>query len=370
MTCWETLRVMQLHIISVLLLLFGGCAMSNDVIVESIVAPGTAENKRNTEGDVLVLNDGSLLCAWSDFYGGHGDDSGARISAVKSADGGKTWGERFTLQENIGAQNVMSVSLLRLQPGDVLFFFLLKNSRSDLDVMVRRSNDDCRTWSDPVLVTPEAGYYIMNNARAIQLKSGRILCPISFTSEVWTSSEGFRTVCYFSDDEGLTWTRGEGEVSCPKRGAMEPGLVELDDGRVLQIIRTQMGQIWSCTSSDRGNTWTEAEPWTVAAPEAPSTLVRTPDNGDFLVIYNPNVDLSAGHSGPRTPLVAALSSDEGNTWSEPRVIEADLSATYAYTSVTFAGNRALLTYYVSRKGLLSHKFKSIPLSWFRDTAAQ
>jgi Neuraminidase (sialidase) len=147
---------------------------------------------------------------------------------------------------------------------------------------------------------------------------------------------------------------------------MEPGLVELDDGRVLQIIRTQLGQIWHCHSNDGGDTWTEASPWTMAAPESPSTLARTPDRGEFLLIYNPTVRLGTDHSGPRTPLVAALSTDEGRTWSEPKAIESDLSAQYAYTSVRFHQDRALISYYVAHGGLLSLKFKSIPLSWFRE----
>ena len=71
-------------------------------------------------------------------------------------------------------------------------------------------------------------------------------------------------------------------------------------------------------------------------------------------------------SGPRTPLVAALSTDEGRTWSEPKAIEADLSAHYAYTSIRFHKDRALFSYYVARGGLLSLKFKSIPLAWFRE----
>jgi sialidase-1 len=285
---------------------------------------------------------------------------------MKSRDGGRTWSERYTLQENIGKQNVMSVSLLRLQSGEILFFFLVKNSRTDLDVVVRRSSNEGSTWSEPLLVTPEAGYYVMNNARAVQLKSGRVLCPMSYTEETWAKNENYRTVIYYSDDGGRTWKRGRGEVSCPQRGAMEPGLMELHDGRLLQIIRTQMGMIWHCYSSDGGDTWTEAAPWTVATPEAPSTLVRMPDSGDFLLIYNPTVVLGTDHSGPRTPLVAAISKDEGRNWSKPKMIESDLSAYYAYTSVTFNGDRALLTYYVARAGLLSLKFKSIPISWFRD----
>lgn len=217
-----------------------------------------------------------------------------------------------------------------------------------------------------MLITPEEGYYVMNNARVIQLRSGRILCPTAFTSQVWTQSENFRTVIYYSDDDGRTWRRGRGLVSCPKRGAMEPGLLELDDGRVLQIIRTQLGQIWHCHSSDGGDTWTDAAPWTVAAPEAPSTLVRMPEGGEFLLVYNPTVRLGTGHSGPRTPLVAALSADEGQTWWEPKAVEPDTTAHYAYTSVRFDAGRALMSYYVARSGLLSLKFKSIPLTWFRE----
>jgi sialidase-1 len=262
----------------------------------------------------------------------------------------------------------MSVSFLRDQLGGIQFFYGVKNSRTNLRFYVRRSSDEAKTWSDPVLITAEPGYHVMNNARVIQLKSGRILCPISFTSEVWTTNETFRTVACFSDDGGAHWRRGTGTVSCPKRGAMEPGLVELDDRRILQIIRTQTGRIWHCYSSDRGDTWTTPSPWSVAAPEAPSTLVRVPGDGRFLLVYNPGFSEGRDHGGRRTPLVAALSKDQGTTWSAPRMIESSPEATYAYVSVTFHKGRALLTFYHEPAETLrtSLRFKSIPLSWFAD----
>ena len=313
-----------------------------------------------------MLADGTYLLAWTDFYGGARDESAARISAVQSSDGGRTWSPRRTLQENVGKQNVMSVSLLRSTSGEILLFFLVKNSRLDLDCVVRRSNDEGVTWSEPILITPDPGYYVMNNARVVQLRSGRILCPTAFTAEVFSpAGEGFRTVVYHSDDDGRSWRRGRGLVSCPKRGAMEPGLLELKDGRVLQIIRTQLGQIWHSHSTDGGDTWSMASPWTMAAPEAPSTLAQMPDRSELLLVYNPTVRLGSDHSGPRTPLVAALSTDQEATWSEPKAIEADTTAHYAYTSIRFHDARALMTYYVERNGLVSLKFKSVPLSWLR-----
>jgi sialidase-1 len=349
-----------------LLSLFLGCASTSPIeIIEATIAPATESNRRNTEGDIVVLRGGTLFAAWSEFYGGNRDDSSARIVGSRSSDGGRTWGERYVLQENIGQQNVMSVSLIRSQSGDILMFFGVKNGPDDLHFYTRRSADDAKTWSEPVRMHDEPGYFVMNNDRVMQLRDGRLLAPMAFTEKVWTSSEAFRTVVYYSDDDGHTWTLGPAKLEAPKRGAMEPGLLEMPDGRILQIIRTQVGMIWHSYSSDRGETWSEAMPWTMAAPESPSTLIRMPDLDDLLLIYNPDVDLDAGHSGTRTPLVGAVSQDNGKTWSEPRMIEPDPDATYAYTSATVDSDRILLTYYYAKDRLYSLRFKSIPADYFR-----
>jgi len=351
-------------------------AANNGALVESFIARATDANPRHTEADVLVRRDGSLLVAWSDFYAGSRDDAPARISAAVSSDGGRTWAPRFTLQENTGGANVMSVSFVRSRTGDVLFFYLQKNSLTDLKAYVRRSTDDARTWGEPVLVTADPGYHVMNNARVIQLRSGRLLAPVASTKQVGTKNDDFRTSVYLSDDDGRTWRRSRTLLSAPKRGAMEPGLVELKDGRVMQIIRTQTGFIWRSFSSDGGETWTDASPWDIESPESPATLAVTP-GGDWLLVWNPKVVwsnpektvLGANHGGARTPLASMVSADEGRTWSRPRNLEGNPESTFAYTSVTFHDGRALLTYYDFPKGgkLLSLKFKSVPLAWFRTS---
>jgi sialidase-1 len=365
----------------ILLLLLGvvssqSIALAED-IVESFIARSTPEAPRQSEGDITVLKNGALLAAWSDFYGGSEDNAAARISAAKSMDGGRTWGARFTLQENNGQTNVMSVSFVRSSTsGDLLLFYLRKNSLTDLKVFMRRSTDDGATFGEPVLITPEEGYHVMNNARVIQLASGRLLAPISTTSKVWTKNDNFRTVVYYSDDDGRSWKRSASMLSAPKRGAMEPGIIELKDGSVMQIIRTRTGKIWHSYSKDEGETWSDATPWSIEAPESPSTLVRLPGSGDWLLVWNPNVEwkdpektvLGANHGGRRTPLVGAISKDEGRTWTKPREIETDPAVTYAYTSITPHGDRVLLSYYYFPVGSkeLSLRFKSIPISWFAN----
>ena len=382
-----------------LLFLVAGCknagplvSRESNEISETILSPSTPTHPRQTEADIVVLKGGTLLAAWSDFTGGRRDEATAQISAAKSTDGGRTWTAPFVLQENIGKHNVMSVSFLRERSGEILFFFLVKNSLSDLKVFVRRSSDEAKTWSAPVVVTPEPGYSIMNNARVIQLNSGggartarprvhdgkptrgqaarapgRILCPISFCDDIGKRSAHLRTLIYFSDDGGRSWKHSKDYVDVPKRGAMEPHVIELKDGKVLQIIRTELGQIWFSTSADGGDTWSSAAPFGVVSPESPSTIKRMPDTGELLLIYNPSIERGITKIQARTPLVASLSKDEGKTWSAPKVIEASLDFSYAYTSVTFCGDRALLTYWQGPQGTLdlSLKFKSIPLDWFR-----
>ena len=336
---------------------------------ETMLAAASPTHPRQTEGDVVVLKDGTLLAAWSDFSGRGEDHATAEISVAKSTDGGRTWTPPFTLQPNIGKQNVMSVSFLRSRSArEILFFFLVKNSASDLKVYVRRSSDEARTWSEPVVVTPGSGYHIMNNARVLQLRSGRILCPVCWCEDVSRRGSPLRNVMFFSDDGGRTWTRGRGLVDCPKRGAMEPGVVELKDGRVLQVIRTQMGQIWFSFSADAGDTWSEAVPSGIVAPESPSTIARLPGRGELLLIQNPSIERGISAIKSRTPLVARISGDEGKTWSNAKVIEPTPEFTHAYTSVTFDHGRALLTYWVAPSTNwtpMSLKFKSIPLDWFR-----
>jgi len=340
-------------------------------VIERIIAPASDQFPRNSEGDIVVLNDGSLLAAWSEFYGGARDDSKAKISARRSKDGGRSWGSKFTLRENSGKLNVMSVSFLRLDSGELLLFYLKKNSRSDLDVMAVRSADDGKTWSSPVLVTADEGYFVMNNSRVVQLRSGRIVAPTSHTREVWKRGNTFKTVCFYSDDRGESWIRGKGECSAPGRGAMEPGLIEKKNGTVLQIIRTQTGKLWFAESKDGCDTWTSASPWNVVSPEAPATLAKLPGSGDWLIVYNPTVNPRDSHNGERTPLVAALSKNEGQSWSEPKPVEADLRNTYSYASIDFLRDRVLLSYYVrpgknaaSGPGRISWKFKSLPRAWF------
>ncbi|MBX7256815.1 MAG: glycoside hydrolase [Candidatus Hydrogenedentes bacterium] len=341
------------------------------------VFPDSETYPRNSEGSIIELTDGRLYLVGTRFYGGLADEAAANIVSRISSDGGSTWSEPVVIQENVGTQNVMSASLQRLTAertpdgkrgaGPIGLFYLVTNSEVDLKVYLRTSTDEAKTWSEPLCVTNRPGYHVMNNDRVVRLSTGRLLCPVA-----WTSDSGkvnhYTSLCFISDDQGRTWTAGTGSVDAPKRGAMEPEVIERKDGSVLMLIRTQTGRNYAAVSQDGGDSWGGAEPFGPAAPEAPSTLRRIPSTGDWLLIFNPVTDANADHGGQRTPLSSAISKDEGKTWSTTRDIETRADQAFAYTSLIFANDRALMSYYVhdTNAKRIATRFRSIPVSWFYE----
>lgn len=336
---------------------------------ESMIAKASSKFPRNSEGDLVVLKDGRLLLAWTQFYGGFGDGEGAHVVAQHSPDHGQTWGETFVLQENVGDCNVMSVSFLRLQTGELLFFYLVKNSWLDLRVMVRRSDDEGQSWSAPVQVSSKHGYNVMNNARVIQLKSGRLLAPVAHAARA-TNEDISTTFCYISDDCGYTWRKGSGETGFDQALAQEPGLIERSDGSVLMIIRTALDHVYYAESTDGGETWSKPYASTLVSPLSPATIARIPQTGDLLIIWNNNLDGGKAGWEDRTPLTAAISSDEGRTWKNIKNIEDATTHCWAYTSITFHRDQVYLTYYEWPREQIKHfsqtslKLQILPADWF------
>ena len=170
------------------------------------------EHPRNSEGDLIELHGGRWCLVYTQFYGGTSDHAGANLVRRISADRGKTWSADRIVVPNEGGKNVMSVSLLRLQSGAIGLFYLRKTSLTDCRPIMRVSLDETDSWSDPVeCITDEVGYYVLNNDRAVQLASGRLVLPVALhaTAEEPQWDHAGKVMCYLSDDEGKTWRRSQ-----------------------------------------------------------------------------------------------------------------------------------------------------------------
>jgi len=334
---------------SCLFFVMAGGFAGGEAGVRMVVAPATAENPRNSEAAIIALRDGSLLLAWTEFYAGNGADHGpARIVGRVSTDKGRTWGDRYTLVENDGGCNVMEVNFLRLQNGDLALFHCQKNTEStDCRVMMRTSQDEGRTWSAAKQLSPDAKYTGLTNGRSLRLRSGRILL------EAW---EGGDSYCCLSDDDGVTW-RDSARVQ-PEGGCWEPACVELKDGRVMMLMRTQNGCQYRSISTDGGETWSAPERTALEGTAAPVSISRIPGSGRLLAVWNHNPGASS-----RNPLSCAVSPDEGETWAGIKNLEDGPGDAWSYPAVTWVGDEALITYF-NYTGGLSLQLLILPASYF------
>lgn len=333
-----------------------------------LVRPAHPGNNRNSEGTIFDLGHHRLLLAWTEFYSSDGRDWGpARISTMISKNEGRSWTHKRVLQPNIGKMNVMEGNLLRLHNGDIFFVFLRKNSPGDCLAMFRVSTDNGRSFSPPkvIPVDPSPSYNTINNDRVIQLRSGRILVPLAYTKD-YRVSRRFLSRVYYSDDEGKTWQGSKTiiDVKSSSNGAEEPGVVELPDGRVMLWVRTKTGTPWQCYSDDGGVTWSTPVAMTVASPNSPQSIKRIPSTKDLLMIWN-------NSTTQRFPLTAAISKDNGHTWTNVKNLDTDASHTYAYTSITFVDKQVFFTYYAgppagkrAKVNFWSLKLKRVPFAWF------
>ncbi len=317
-----------------------------------LLPPGLG-NPRNSEGAFASLADGRLMLVYTHFTGGGDDHAAAHLAARFSSDNGRTWTRDDVLVvPNEGQWNVMSVSLVRLLDGRLALFYLRKQSAHDCRPVLRLSADDGRTWSEPRLcIADQVGYYVLNNDRAVQLSSGRLVLPVCLHSTPEYDQPDWAGICmcYLSDDSGQTWRRSksqlQGQAADGKRvTTQEPGVVELQDGRLLLFARTTAGSQFLSYSSDGGDTWLPFQPSTLLSPCSPASIKRIPKTGDLLLVWNNQAGIEPRLKGKRTPLHAAISRDDGRSWESPRVLEDNPDGWYCYTAIGFAGDDVVLAH--------------------------
>lgn len=152
---------------------------------------------------------------------------------------------------------------------------------------------------------------------------------------------GSKTVkVLYSEDDGHSWNLSSDWLRAPvhkateTRGASEPTLIELNDGRVWMLMRSQSGYFYEAISRDAAS-W--SLPWPSRFPTVNSNcqLLRLPD-GRLMVFWNLGSFEVKETAVPRYPnrdaLHAAISPDDGATWYGFRQIYRDPRATGAQPS--------------------------------------
>jgi hypothetical protein len=294
-------------------------------------------------GPFLASPDGRLLTA----------DSQALLTSV---DDGATWSEVGAACFGQHPREPASYYLLRARDNVLVMVYLdLANYRFSWDEEKGEPKDDChlellaarsldggRTWADRQRLLDG---YNANFFGFIRLRGGRLV----LVAEHLASNPGRWIVCSFvSDDDGRTWQRsnlidlgGHGHHD----GATEPTVAELSDGRLLMLMRTNLGRFWQAISDDGGRYWRTIQPSAIDASSSPGHLLRL-ESGRLLLVWNrldpegrcwpratPGPAAEVAASWHREELSAAFSEDDGGSWSRPLVIARQKDGQLSYPHV-------------------------------------
>ena len=139
---------------------------------------------------------------------------------------------------------------------------------------------------------------------------------------------------YYSDDDGRSWKISQ-QVNAPKHvksgfhqgirwnhGAVEPTVVELNDGRLWMIMRTAQDKHYQSFSTDGGETWSMATPSPFYGTITMPTLYRMHDGRLLFFWCNttplPELPTATGVWDDvftnRDAVHVAISEDDGKTW--------------------------------------------------------
>jgi hypothetical protein len=296
-------------------------------------------------GGVVELQDGSWMLAQG-------------RTCRTSVDQGRTWSEAQPSQCDIEL-----TGLIRLQSGALAGY---NGTRGG--TRFASSTDEGKTWSEPTLVTDYPTFWPLWHAM-IQLESGRLLLTGYTMMAGWVEGDGGMvsvhpdiqymevsayglwrgekiqleghghgpemgmTVVYYSDDEGSTWTRHPGGLMgwfdfegipngmCGQTACFEPTIAEGRDGQVLLIARSTVGRLVQSFSVDGGEHWTAVTPADLPSSESPGIMVKLPESGDLLIVWNQVSREEIRRGYRRGRLSSAISRDGGHSWENFKTLE-------------------------------------------------
>ncbi|MEE3373184.1 MAG: sialidase family protein [Planctomycetota bacterium] len=325
-------------------------------------------------GALVRTADGRLLNWWS-----AGKQGSQRAHGRYSDDEGASWTperELFSFPSDRGNCGTGYVSIRDRSGGTHLFgldyvgtgaagFDDWENSKSFIYHVMSR--DSGATWSRPQRCDFGFLYTGAVNA-AIQTRSGRLLVPLSYYSRRKTGK--FVSKLSISDDLGTTWRPSVGECVVDsgghllESGACEPICVELSDGRIWMLMRTQTGYQHEAFSADGGDRWSQPKPSRFVSSNSPGALLRM-QSGDLVLVWSncmsPTNEGQVLTSYDRQILAAAVSEDDGKTWQGYREIAriTDALRAVSYPFLTEAKGESFFCLTAGEK-------IRVPIGWLKE----
>ena len=276
---------------------------------------------------------------WCTFFSGgskepHIDNE---ILLTTSMDNGKSWREPEVIASAPGHTRAFDPCLWH-DPNDKLWLFYnlsnIKQPRHQIMAMTTTDSDkENPVWLEPFEIELSLPFAFRLNKPTVTTQGVWLLpvtwskepLPIKEGQEIWLEAENQLQGVAISRDQGASWIfRGALKAPC---WALENMIVEKNNGTLWMLIRTGDGWLWESFSEDQGTTWAEAAPSQIANPGS-RFHIRRLKSGKLLLINHANFSKSDDNQNGRNNLAMMLSEDDGQTWSEPLILDSRNNVSY------------------------------------------
>ena len=314
-------------------MVFGMRARRKPMDLKKINAPVIVGKAPTNEATLIRLASGTIKLFYINRPG-----KADKMMSISSTDNGASWQEPI-VEFDLPGEAYYANQVMQDRNGTLhCVFHIFKPGPlgyrgRHLDLWYT-SKKQAEGWAIPTMINEG---YVGSLRGFIQLKNGNFIIPMTESDTARASKPGngsvdyglFQVMTLNSTDLGKTWTRSTTTLKIPiesgwvtRYGAIEPHAIELKNGRVWMLIRTNKGFLYESFSNDSGTTWSAPTQSSFISSDSPASTVRLAD-GSILLLWNSNQrydDKRSYAAGGREVLHAAISKDDGKSWKGFREI--------------------------------------------------
>ena len=313
---------------------------------------------------IVTAKNGDLIAAIDQRVLSCADLNGCKdINVIirRSKDNGKTWGDIETVVDFPLGQSASDPSMIvDEKTGDIFMFYNFMDLDKERNIYyfhVVVSKNNGKTWGEPIDITSQISkpewkkdFKFITSGRGIYTSDGRMLHTLV------NLHNGLRL--FGSDDHGKSWY----VIDTPVKPADESKVVELADGRWMINSRVNgHGKRHIHISSDQGNSWKSHADTQLIDPSCNGSIIRYTSKADG---YDKNRLLfsNANSVKGRVNLTVRVSYDEGETWTDGKVIFPGGSA---YSSLTVLKNGDIAVFF-EKDHYKANEVTVFSLDWLTD----
>jgi predicted neuraminidase len=333
--------------VSLLVLLVGLLPALRQADIRAIVKSEFIADQMPTpqcHASTIVETPGGLLCAW---FGGKFErhpevgiwlarhDNGHWLAPVEVANGVQADGRRYPTWNPV---------LFQPRRGPLMLFYKVGPDPASWWGMLLTSSDGGKTWSGPRRLPDRVLGPVKN--KPLQLANGDILCASS------TEAGGWSIHFERTSDLGATWHTTRPAGSTPAIQAIQPALLQREDGRIQAIGRSQQDRVFSVVSTDGGQSWGAMALLDLPNPNSGLDAVTLSD-GRSVIVYNHARSTKGRWDAGRDVLNVAVSND-GKAWSAALLLEDERGQEFSYPAVIQSADGLVHITYTWKRQRIRH----------------